>query len=271
MFKNKLLVSSLLIALSTPLMAEIDKTIVASVDGRDIITEELIIAAKQNKVEYAVLNEQQKNKLLQGIINRVALSNQAKRLKMGQEPETILLINSITESLLSQSLLKQKINEIEITEAEIKAHYEKNIKTNVQKEYSARHILLKEENQAKELMLQLASADVNKFAQVAKEKSTGPSAKEGGYLGWFKPEGMVPSFAKAVKEATKGKVTGPVKSQFGWHIIFVEDEKIIEPDSLEKSKAKIKEALMNEKMPPIINAYMDGVLKNAKIDIKKAK
>ena len=128
MFKNKLLVSSLLIALSTPLMAEIDKTIVASVDGRDIITEELIIAAKQNKVEYAVLNEQQKNKLLQGIINRVALSNQAKRLKMGQEPETILLINSITESLLSQSLLKQKINEIEITEAEIKAHYEKNIK-----------------------------------------------------------------------------------------------------------------------------------------------
>jgi peptidyl-prolyl cis-trans isomerase C len=268
MFKNKLLISSLLIALSTPVLAEIDKTVIANVNGKDVIAEELIMTATQNKIDYAVLNDMQKRMLLNGLINRMLVAEEARKQSMMNDPETKLKIEALIDSVLAATLLEKETKNVKISDVEIQTYYDKNIKTNIQKQYKARHILVKEENVAKELASQLSSSDADKFAAIAKEKSidTG-SAANGGDLGWFNPVKMVPSFAKAVQEATKGIVTAPVKSQFGWHLILVEDSKDATPPTLADSKVKIQQLLTKEK----ISAYLDGLEKKAKIDIKLGK
>lgn len=268
MFKSKLLVSSLLIALSTPLLAEIDKTVVATVNSKDVIAEELIMTAQQNKIDYKVLNGLQKKMLLNGLINRILVAEEARKQKLDNDPETKLKLNALIDSVLAATLLEKETKKIKISDQDIQAYYDKSIKTNIQKEYKARHILVKEEKEAKELVALLASAGADKFAASAKEKSLDKgSAVNGGDLGWFNPARMVPSFAKAVKEATKGKITDPVKSQFGWHIILLEDSKDITPPSVADSKQKIVQILTKEK----ITAYLDGLEKKAKIDIKIGK
>jgi len=267
MFKNKLLISSLLIALSTPAFAEIDKTVVANVNGKDIIAEELKMTAQQNKIDYTALNDLQKSMLLNGLINRILVAEEAKKLGLDKTPETKLKLEALIDSVLAATLLEQETKKVKITDEDIQAYYNKNVLTNIQKEYKARHILVKEESEAKEIVAQLADG-AKKFGEVAMEKSLDKgSAIKGGDLGWFNPAKMVPTFAKAVKEASKGKVTEPVKSQFGWHIILVEDSKELPPTSLEDSKQQIEQTLTKEK----ISAYLDELEKKSKIEIKIGK
>ncbi len=285
MFKKSLLISSLLVALSTPLWAaDIDTTVIATVNGKDVIAQELIMTAQQNKFDYKALNNEQKLLLLNGLINRILVAETAKEQKMDEDPEIQLTLKAINDSVLAASLLEKKTAEVKLTDAEIKTYYDEKIITNVQKEYKARHILLSEKTTSKTIALpeelspvkaeadklyaQLKGGDAESFAKVAKEKSADKgSAVNGGDLGWFNPATMVPSFAKAVKEAEKGKVTKPIKSQFGWHIIYVEDMKDITPPTLDESKAKITQILTKQK----ISEYLASLEKAATIDIKLGK
>ena len=268
MFKNKLIISSLLIAMSAPVLAEIDSTIIATVNGKNIISEELIMTAQQNKIDYTALKDSQKKMLLNGLINRILVAEEARKQKLDNDPETKLKLDALIDSVLAATLLEKETKSIKISDEETQAYYNENIKTNIQKQYKARHILVKEEKEAKEIATQLASADTNTFGKSAIEKSLDKgSAVKGGDLGWFNPATMVPTFAKAVQEATKGKVSDPVKSQFGWHIILVEDSKEITPPSLEDSKKKIEQMLTKEK----VTAYLGKLEKQATIDIKLGK
>ncbi|MFK5892706.1 MAG: peptidylprolyl isomerase [Pseudomonadota bacterium] len=268
MFKNKLIISSLLIAMSTPVLAEIDKTVVATVNGQDIISQELIMTAQQNKIDYTVLNDLQKKMLLTGLINRILVAAEARKQKLDTDPETKLKLDALIDSVLAATLLEQETKKIKISDQDIQAYYDKKIIANVQKQYKARHILVTDETEAKEIFTQLASADANKFAGIAMDKSIDKgSAVKGGDLGWFNPSTMVPSFGKAVKAATIGKVSEPVKSQFGWHIILVEESKDIPSPSLDDSKTKIEQILIKEK----ITVFLDQLEKKATIDIKIGK
>src|SRR6185437_5838990 len=108
-------------------------------------------------------------------------------------------------------------------------------------EVKARHILLPTEAAAKEVIAQLdKGAD---FAALAKEKSTDPSKETGGELGYFtRDDGMVPEFADAAFKLKKGEYTKtPVHTQFGWHVIEVEDRREVKPPSFEESKPQLKE------------------------------
>lgn len=266
MLKPKILVSVLALAVScTAALAEkMDTNVIATVNGRDIIAQELIITAQQNKFDYNKLNTAQKKLLLNGLINRILVANEAEKMGMQNEDMFKLKMQALKDSVLAANLLEQKTRAIQISEDEIKAYYNKHIKTNVGKEYKARHILVKDEKQAQEISKEL-QADPKKFMQVAIKKSIDKgSAVKGGDLGWFNPATMVKPFADAVKAATKGKVTEPVKSQFGYHIILVEDSRDIKPPSLEQTKNKIKQQLIREK----ISAYLDELVKKAKIEIK---
>lgn len=91
------------------------------------------------------------------------------------------------------------------------------------KQVNAAHILVKTEKEANEIKTQIAGGA--KFADIAKNKSTCPSGKKGGDLGWFGPGQMVAPFEKAAFAAKKGDIVGPVKTDFGWHIILVKDQK----------------------------------------------
>lgn len=129
----------------------------------------------------------------------------------------------IEEELIIQRYVEQEVrSKIEVNQSEIDGYFERQ-----KEEVRARHILLKTEEEALAVLAQIkAGAD---FDKLAKEKSQGPSAQKGGDLGYFRDGDMVPEFSDAVFQMKKGEVSGPVQTQFGYHIIKLEDRRTIEP------------------------------------------
>jgi len=262
--KNKLLIPAILMALSSTAVAEIDKTVVAVINGENVIAEELKMTAEQNKVAFDSLNINQKKLLLNGLINRRLVAMEAKAQKYHENETMQLKLDALVDSVLAASFLEDKTKEVEVTEKELKELYETNVKQNSQTQYKARHILVKEEASANEIIKQLKAG--GDFASIAKEKSADKgSAAKGGDLGWFNARTMVPEFAKAVETAKVGELpTQAVKSDFGWHIILVEEAKPIEPPSYESSKEKLKNLIIKNKL----SKYLEELNSKSKIEVK---
>jgi foldase protein PrsA len=169
------------------------------------------------------------------------------------------------------SLLSKKIatKDITITEDEIKDYYEKNKETLGQREeVKARHILVKDEAKAKEL-LEKVKANPNDFGKLAKENSEDPGSKEsGGEMPPFGKGAMVPEFEKAAFEAKVNEIVGPVKSQFGYHIIQVLEHKEAKIPPLDEVKEKITETLKEQKAKPFQDLINELRAKES-IEIKK--
>jgi len=151
-----------------------------------------------------------------------------------------------------------------ISEADIKARYEKEVAAQPpEEEVKARHILVKTKEEAEDIIKQLdKGAD---FAKLAKEKSTGPSADKGGELGFFTKDQMVPEFSKAAFALKPGEYTKePVKTQFGWHVIQVEDKRTTPPPPLDQVADQVKQVLMRERYFDVLK----DARKNMKVDVK---
>lgn len=262
--KNKLLIPALLMGLSTAAFAEIDSTVVAVINGKNIIAEELKMTAQQNKVDYKSLNNNQKQLLLNGLINRQLVAMEAKNKNYDKTPEMQLKLTALVDSILAATYLEDMTKEVKVTEEELKALYDSNVKKNSQTQYKARHILVKEEAAAKDIIKQLSEG--GDFATIAKEKSEDKgSAANGGDLGWFNTRTMVPEFAKAVEAAKVGELPQQaVKSDFGWHIILVEESKPIEPPTYESSKEKLENMIIKTKL----SKYLEELNSKAKIEVK---
>ena len=141
-----------------------------------------------------------------------------------------------------------------VTDDEVKARYEKEIAAlPPQEEVHARHILVKTEDEAKAV---IAALDGGKdFAELAKEKSSDPSKSEGGDLGYFKKGQMVPEFEAAAFALEKGQYTKtPVKSQFGFHVIKVEDKRTAAPPPLEQVNTQVRQMVMQDKYLGLLKA-----------------
>ncbi|MCL4144383.1 UNVERIFIED_CONTAM: hypothetical protein GTU68_067142 [Idotea baltica] len=120
-----------------------------------------------------------------------------------------------------------------------------------QEEVRARHILVEEEETAKEITEALRG-DKGDFAELAKEKSTGPSGASGGDLGYFLKGDMVAPFAEAAFALEKGAVSDPVKTQFGWHVIKLEDRRMRKPPAFEELEGQLRQQLMQATAQQII-------------------
>ena len=140
----------------------------------------------------------------------------------------------------------------------MKAYYDEHAVQFHREQVKARHILVKDEKEAQDLYNQVkGGAD---FAKIAAEKSQDPgSAKEGGELGWFEKTRMVKEFADAAFAANKGDIVGPVKSQFGFHVIQVEDKRDAVP--IEEVSDKIKTQLRGD----LVQKYIEELKKGATI------
>jgi peptidyl-prolyl cis-trans isomerase C len=139
-----------------------------------------------------------------------------------------------------------------VSDADIKARYEQEIAAvPPEEEISARHILLETEEAAKAVIAEL---DAGKdFAELAKEKSTGPSAAQGGDLGFFTKGRMVPEFEAAAFEITPGEYgKEPVKTQFGWHVIKVEERRETAPPAFEEVADQVRQLVMRERYAELI-------------------
>src|SRR3990167_9828627 len=168
------------------------------------------------------------------------------------------------QSILIRALFQDFEKKNQPDEAEAKAEYDKIKAANGSQEYRARHILVEKEDEAKALIAQLKAGA--KFEDLAKKNSKDPgSAENGGDLDWANPGNYVPEFSEAMLKLKKGEVTSaPVKSQFGWHIIKLEDERTAQFPEFEEVKAQIMQRCTQAKLAK----FRDDLKAKAKTDYK---
>ena len=180
------------------------------------------------------------------------LRQEALNAGIGNRPEIIEQIKRQESNILINTLMSEKFADLKFTDDELKAEYDRLIGLNDASEYKARHILLQTEDEAKVVIEELKGGA--NFEEIAKAKSQGPSAPNGGDLGWFKAETMVPAFADAVKVMDKGAYSSEgVNTRFGWHVILLEDKRTTEQPSFDDVKQNVQQSLTRQ----TIENYVD--------------
>jgi peptidyl-prolyl cis-trans isomerase C len=183
---------------------------------------------------------------------------------LDKTPEVADQIEAMKQSVLARAYVQDFIKNSAVTDDMVKAEYERIKATITGSEYKARHILVEKESEARDIIARLRK-DPGAFAKLAMEKSKDPGSKaRGGDLGWFDPKGMVPEFGAAVSKLEKGKFTQePVKTQFGYHVILLEDAKPIEAPPLEEVKPQLAQQLQQQNL----QKQLDSLKAGAKIEM----
>ncbi len=195
---------------------------------------------------------------------QVIISQEAVKKGLDKKPEVAVQEQLIRQSVLVNAFVQDYLKNNPISDDALKAEYEKIKAQEAGTEYKARHILVDTEAEAKDIIAKL-DKDPKAFEALAKAKSKDPGSKaKGGELGWFDPRGMVPEFGEAVTKLAKGKFTEkPVKSQFGYHVILLEDTRAKEMRPLEEVKTRLTQQLQDQNL----QKTFDDLKAKAKIEI----
>ena len=219
-----------LLAVAVMATSVVASDILVTVNGKNITKQdaEQFVAAAQPNAHFAQLDKAQKEMIKQRLVEKVLFTELAKKENVENDAEFKAAIEKIKEELLVNIWMKKQLDNTLVSDSEAKEFYEKNKAKFKQPEtVKASHILVKTEDEAKAIIKELKplkdAALKEKFVVLAKSKSTGPSGPKGGDLGTFSKEQMVPEFSKAVWALNDGTVTlEAVKTQFGYHIIYLE-------------------------------------------------
>jgi peptidyl-prolyl cis-trans isomerase C len=208
------------------------------------------------------LTPDERTRAIDSLARIYVLAQQAEKTGVTKESEVANRLELARLSVVQQSAAESFLKDKTPTEQEVRAEYEAQIAQTPAQEYRARHILVQSEALAQRLVAQLkGGANFNKLASEF-SIDTG-SKKNGGDLGWFSPTAMVPQFSAAVTSLKKGEVTqAPVQTQFGFHVIRLEDVRDSTPPSFEQSKEQVAQIVKRKKF----QAHLDALLKEAKID-----
>jgi peptidyl-prolyl cis-trans isomerase C len=207
--------------------------------------------------------DEQKAQLLDNLIRGVLIAAEAEKSEVGQAPETQAVLELSRLNALQQAASTAYLKDRKPTDEEMKAEYDQQIASLPASEYHARHILVANEEFAKKLIEQLDKGA--RFEDLAKKESMDPSKANGGDLGWFTPDRMVPAFAAAVTGLTKGTYTKvPVQTQYGWHVIRLEETRAMSPPPLDSVKERLNQIVAAKKF----KAYADELAKTARIEKK---
>ena len=241
-FKTLLAATVALPVLMTPAFAQT----VAKVGEHEITKSDVDAAVAEMGERLKQVPEAQRGaRALDALIDTYVIADLARTQKL-DENEEFKRRMALMEARGLQSLYFREVLAKSITDEAIKARYDEEIgKIKPAQEVRARHILVKTEDEAKAVIEELkGGAD---FEKVAKEKSTGPSGPRGGDLGFFGAGQMVPAFEQAAFALEPGGVTEtPVKTQFGYHVIKVEEKRDKAPPALEQVAPQIRNALMRD-------------------------
>ena len=249
--------------------------VVATVNGEEISQEDVnaFVVASIPGANFDVLNETQKKSVVNQMVERKLFLEDAKKIKIDNNPDFITALQKLKENLMLDYWMKKQVEEIVISDEEAKRYYGKNInKFNNPASVKVRHILLSTEVEAVKIITELGSSKgalKEKFIELARTKSTGPSAVNGGALDWFIKEQMVPEFSTAAFLLEKGRITmKPIKTQFGYHVIYLEDKKEKGYVSFEKVKADIVKSLRLLQFKTKLSKLSENLKKTAKITVK---
>lgn len=272
-FKATCLYSALLLTLGTPVLAAepaaapeaaAETAVVATVNGQPI-TEEMLQIYGVQRSRNPGAQPISREAALDELVNIELVTQDAEKHNIDKRPNIVKQLDWQRRSLLVGVSMREYVAAHPVSDEELKKAYDEQIKKHDGHEYHARHILVESEDEAKALIAELGKG--GDFAKLATEKSKDPSGQHGGGdLGWFSTDQMVKPFSDAVAKMKKGEVSKkPVQSEFGWHVIKLEDTREVPPPSFETLKDQLQMQLQNQR----VDAYLAELRKDAKIDIKK--
>jgi len=201
-------------------------------------------------------------KLVEQMIQREALRQEAESLNLTKDPKYAARLENAQRMALSQIAVENFMATANVSDEEIKKEYDQRTASMKATEYKARHILVNSEKEAKDVIAKLKKGQ--KFEALAKKLSKDPGSKaNGGDLGWFNPQQMVPPFSQAVVALKNGEMTEtPVQSQFGWHVILREDARDQPPPPFDAVKDQFKSMLQSQKL----QAHIAELMAKAKVE-----
>lgn len=236
--------------------------VVAVVEGEEIRRSDVMKSAAELPPQYQQQIELIFPALVERLVDFKLLDKAAAERDLEEDEEVQARLEAIKTDIMRDVLLS-KIIEEEVSDAEVEAAYEQHLEDNpAQEEIRARHILVETEEEAKEIIAQLdEGAD---FAELAKEKSTGPTGKNGGDLGYFTTDQMVAPFSEAAVALEPGSYTEePVETQFGWHVIKLEDKRQQEQPSFEEMEQQLVDQLSRQ----AVEAYLADLREESDVEI----
>lgn len=198
------------------------------------------------------------------VVLREIYAQEAQRKGVGSDPAFQAQLEQVRQALLIRTLFDNYANSVKISDADLDAAYKKLKAENTQTEYKVSHILVPTEQEAQSILAQIKAG--GNFAELAKKYSKDPgSGANGGDLGWSTPDAYVPEFGAALAGLKKGEITpAPVKSQFGWHIIELNDKRNASFPPLAEVKPNLIELLRQR----AIDSYRGRLQTSARTDYK---
>jgi len=254
--------TALAIMLTVPALANAEPTsdtIVAKVNDTEITLGHMIVVRENLPQQYKTLPD---DVLFKGILDQIIQQTLLAQSVEGPAPQRIAIALENQERLLLADAAIEAALEEGVEANALQARYQEKYVENYEgsSEFNASHILVETLEEAKEIHAKLLSgAD---FDALAKEKSTGPSGPSGGSLGWFGPGEMVPAFEEAVTKLGVGDISEPIQTQFGWHVVKLNDMRVQEAPSFED----VQSELIAEIQEQVIDARVAILTENAEID-----
>ncbi|WP_310564700.1 peptidylprolyl isomerase [Hydrogenophaga sp.] len=221
---------------------------VAIVNGKAVPTARVEVLAQQMAAGGRPVDDTVRAQLKEEVILREIFMQEAQKRGIAASPEYKAQMELARQTILIRALFADWQKKNPVTDAEIQAEYDKFASANAGKEFRARHILVEKEDEAKALIAAIKGGA--NFADLAKQKSKDPgSGANGGDLDWANAASYVAEFSEAMVKLDKGQMTEtPVKSQFGWHIIRVDDVRQAKLPTLEEVKPQIAQQMQQQKM-----------------------
>ena len=246
----------LFVAASLPAMAQN----LAVVNGKPVPSSRADAMIKQMAAQGQQDTPQLRAMVKEELVNREILMQEADRQGLTNSPEVKSQMDMARQSIVIRALVQEYVKKNPVSEADLKAEYDKFKAQAGDKEYHARHILVEKEEEAKDIIAKLKGGA--KFEELAKQSKDPGSAANGGDLDWAPPSAFVKPFSDAMTALQKGQFTEtPVQTQFGYHVIKLEDSRAAKVPSFEEVKPQIAESLQQQKL----QAYQQELKKKAKI------
>jgi peptidyl-prolyl cis-trans isomerase C len=238
-----------------------DKPAVATVNGKPIPAElfAVVVQGQANK-KPEELSPEQRKQMLNQLVDLYVAAQEAEKQNLAADPEIAARLEFQRLNALASGLVQKQMKGKTPTDQQLHAEYDRQIAQMPKQEYHARHILVKEEQQARDAIAALEKGA--KFEDLAKKVSIDGSKAQGGDLSWFTPERMVKPFAEALEKLKKGEYTKePVKSEFGWHVIRLEDTRPNNPPPFDAVKDRLAPMVQQREL----HDYIESLRKTAVI------
>ena len=235
---------------------------VAIVNGKAVPTARMAVLEQQIAASGRPIDDTVRAQLKEEVVLREIFMQEAEKRGIAATPDYKTQMELARQTIMIRALFVDYQKQNPVTDAEIQAEYDKFVAANSGKEYRARHILVEKEDEAKAIIARLKKG--GKFEEIAKKQSKDPgSGANGGDLDWAAAASYVPEFSEAMVKLEKGQMTQvPVKTQFGYHVIRVDDVRTAEIPKFEEIKPQIAQQMGQQKL----QEFQKGLRDKAKIE-----